>query len=443
MATRQNTNRVRFTKGRVEGFECPARQSEAFLWDTESAGLGLRVRAGGSKQYVFQGRLHGRTLRLTIGKPAAWDIDEARTEARRLRVLVDNGVDPRDEKAEREQAAEAARQEKERGVVTLGDAWDAYVKVRRADWSEHHAADHDKAMQAPGQPRKRSHKVTGAGALWPLRDERLADLTADRLAEWLNLEKAKRPTVAARAYRLLRACLTWAEGRPEYRGLVAADAVTNTEVRRAVPKPRARGDVLQREQLAPWFDAVRMMGNSVVSAYLQALLLTGARREEMGRLRWEDVDFQWRSLTIRDKVEGERVIPLTPYMAHLLAALPRRNEWIFSSPTAKAGRLMDGNHSHTRVLAAAGLPHLTLHDLRRSFGTLSEWVECPVGVVAQIQGHKPTALAEKHYRRRPLDLLRLWHTKIEAWILDQAGIDQPAEDEQPASLRVVDGRAPA
>jgi hypothetical protein len=51
-------------------------------------------------------------------------------------------------------------------------------------------------------------------------------------------------------------------------------------------------------------------------------------------------------------------------------------------------------------------------------------------------GHKPSAIAEKHYRRRPLDLLRMWHTKIEAWILNEAGIEQPAEDLAPC-LRVV------
>jgi integrase len=73
----------------------------------------------------------------------------------------------------------------------------------------------------------------------------------------------------------------------------------------------------------------------------------------------------------------------------------------------------------------AGLPPVSLHGLRRSFGSLSEWVECPVGIVAQIQGHKPSATAEKHYRVRPLDLLRLWHTKIEKQILDFAGIEQP------------------
>jgi len=43
-------------------------------------------------------------------------------------------------------------------------------------------------------------------------------------------------------------------------------------------------------------------------------------------------------------------------------------------------------------------------------------------------GHKPSATDEKHYRVRPLDLLRSWHARIEAWILEQAGIEQPKED---------------
>jgi integrase len=133
---------------------------------------------------------------------------------------------------------------------------------------------------------------------------------------------------------------------------------------------------------------------------------------------------------------------LPPYLASLLAALPRRKDekgkvvpWVFSSPTAASGRIQEPRIAHQRALKAAGLPHLSLHGLRRSFGTLAEWVEAPVGVVAQIQGHKPSAIAEKHYRRRPLDLLRLWHTRIEAWILEQAGIAQPEEAAE--GLRLV------
>lgn len=82
----------------------------------------------------------------------------------------------------------------------------------------------------------------------------------------------------------------------------------------------------------------------------------------------------------------------------------------------------------------ANLPKLTLHGLRRSFATLSEWIETPRGIAAQIQGHAPQGVREQNYIRRPLDLLRVWHTKIEAWILEQASIDQKSSA---ATLRVV------
>lgn len=162
---------------------------------------------------------------------------------------------------------------------------------------------------------------------------------------------------------------------------------------------------------------MRQIGNPVISAYLQGLLLTGARREELAALRWRDVDFRWRKMSE------------IPPNRRQLASLTEKgkswspSEWVFTSNRSEDGKLAEPRKAHNGALEAADLPHLTLHGLRRSFGTLSEWVEVPVGVVAQIQGHKPSALAEKHYRRRPLDLLRMWHDKIESWMLLQAGLD--------------------
>jgi integrase len=145
-------------------------------------------------------------------------------------------------------------------------------------------------------------------------------------------------------------------------------------------------------------------------------------------------------LTIRDKVEGERVIPLTSYVHSLLAALPRRGPWVFSSSVVmpnQAPKPMSKPHKpHERACAVAGIESLTLHGLRRSFGTLSEWLEIPAGVVAQIQGHKPSATAEKHYRVRPLDLLRVHHERIEAWMLEQDAVAFVA-DVAPGKLRAV------
>ena len=187
-----------------------------------------------------------------------------------------------------------------------------------------------------------------------------------------------------------------------------------------------------REQLPAWFSAVIKLGNPVISAALQVMLLTGARPGEVLAIKWEDIDPKWRGLHIRDKVEGEREIPLTPYISHLITPLPRRSKYVFSGASGKP--ISSPNHPLSRACVVAGIDGLTLHGLRRSFKSLTEWLDIPAGVVAQLMGHKPSATAEKHYTVRPLDLLRLHHEKIENWILEQAGIafvpDAPA-------LRVV------
>lgn len=84
------------------------------------------------------------------------------------------------------------------------------------------------------------------------------------------------------------------------------------------------------------------------------------------------------------------------------------------------------------------MPGLTLHGLRRSFASLTEWLEIPAGVVGQIMGHKTSATAEKHYKVRSLDLLRQHHEKIEGWMLKTAGIQfVPKAEEKPALQLVV------
>ena len=73
-------------------------------------------------------------------------------------------------------------------------------------------------------------------------------------------------------------------------------------------------------------------------------------------LRWSDLNFQWRLISIKDKVEGERVIGLMPYVAKLLLALPQRTEWVFSSATSKSGALVDPGDVHDAACKAAGCP---------------------------------------------------------------------------------------
>ncbi len=433
--------RERLTPDRIRRFSCPADAKQSFLWDTEAPRLAVRATTG-AKSFIFEAKLNRQTIRVTIGDVRAWNLDDARTEARRLQTLTDQGIDPRQEKADKLAAIVAKQAESARQEVTVGDAWAAYVLARSHKWGESSQRDHAQAIKPGGERITRGRKAgqgeyTLPGMVHPLLPVRLLDLTPARITTWMQDNNARGATQAAKIFRLVRAFLGWCAERPEYAGLVHADACRTSEVRDQVQAVKTKGDSLRREQLSLWFEHVRKLPNPVQAAYLQALLLTGARREELAGLKWADVDFQWKSLHIADKVEDEgRIIPLTPFVASLLASLPRRNEWVFSSPTSSDGRIVEVLKPLRKAMESAGLPPFSLHDLRRSFGTLAEWCEVPVGVVAQIQGHKPSALAEKHYRRRPLDLLTLWHVKIEGWILEQAGIEQPGEGLAPG-LRVV------
>ena len=296
----------------------------------------------------------------------------------------------------------------------------------------------------------------------------LPGLTTSTVEAWAAREAKDRPARVRLALRMLKAFLRWAAAEPDLAGRVDAAAASSRKTREAAGRARPKDDVLLKEQLPMWFAQVRALPNPIVAAYLQVLLLTGARREELLRLRWDDVNWRCKGLRLADKVDAAgREVPLTPYAAALLAGLPRANDWVFASSrvlsldplharrraryherqgteppdgelvqASGSGRLSDPDIAHRRACAAAGIDGLTLHGLRRSFASLTEWLEVPVGVVAQIQGHKPSATAEKHYKRRPLDLLRVHHERIERWMLEQAGVvfdyDAVSETRRPA-----------
>lgn len=438
------SDRVNLTAGTIERLTCPTGKQQAFLRDSEAPGLRVRVTAAGAKSFVYEAKLNRQTIRRTIGDVKLWSIEQARTEASRLAVVLDCGQDPR--ALERQQLAAQAAEKVRAAVqaVTVEEAWTVYIRERSPHWGALHRKDHERLARAGGASSLRGTRgrgVTIAGPLHPLMALRLQDLTVPTIEAWASKEAKTRPTPARLSWRLLRAFLTWCAEHPDYSAVVPGQNPAKTRrTREALGKARVKQDALLREQLPAWFAAVRNISNVTISAYLQTLLLTGARPGEVLAMRWEDINTQWRGLTIRDKVEGERVIPLTPYVWHLLGTLPRHSEWVFSSSLRKSDKppqpIAKPHRAHTTACNVAGIERLTFHGLRRSFKSLTEWLEIPTGVIAQIQGHKPSATAEKHYTVRPLDLLRKHHEHIESWILEQATVQFDAKI-QPNKRRVA------
>ncbi|MCW5668665.1 MAG: integrase family protein [Hydrogenophaga sp.] len=438
---KQQKSRVRLTVGRVADFACPAGKSQAFLWDTETPTLALRVTPTGRKTYVFEARLVGATIRINVGTAADWPIEKARGEAKRLKMLVDTGIDPRE--LERQQVADRAAKVAASAAeaITVGEVWPLYLangKPKRRDaWKPRYRADLE-AMAAPGGvEKKRGEGRTRPGPLFPLLALPLAGVNEDSLKSWFDCEATKGKHQAARALMMFRGFLRWCSSQPAYRKLTDRDAGRAAAIVESLPSNTRRTDALEAAQIPGWWAGVEQLNNRTASVYLRALLLTGARREELAALTWANVDFLWRKLTLADKVDDTRTIPLTPYMAQLLATMPRSSEYVFVS-TGKVGRIADARASHALALKSASIDGLTIHGLRRSFSLLGEAAGAPAGAIAQVMGHKPSATAEG-YRPRSTDALRPFHEQIEAYILALAGVKFEREAE-PGKLHVVNSR---
>lgn len=291
--------------------------------------LACRVTKG-TKAFIFQSVFLGKTLRMTIGKISDWKIDDARSEARRLQTLIDTGIDPRIAKAEKIAAVESQQAESRRGKVMFSAPWEEYLKELKTGisaktkrpYSPRYLADHIRLSDRGGNVRKVGGGLTIAAPLAFFLDLPLSEISPVLITEWLTRERQTRPTVTANAYRILRTFLKWVNDHKLYQGIILSDITQDRNVRKMVPVSASKADdCLQKEQLEGWFAEVKRLSNPVISTYLQVLLLTGARREEIASLSWSDIDFKWSSMRIKDKVEGERTIPLTPYVSSILCEL--------------------------------------------------------------------------------------------------------------------------
>lgn len=307
---------VNLTAGTIERLTCPSGKAQAFLRDTEAPSLRVRVMASGVKSYVFGSKLNRQNIRSTIGNVSDWTIDAARVEARRLTVLIDKCIDPRalareeaaakvseEERVTAEQAAQNAKAIAD--AVTFGQAWAHCCAERARHWSERNQDDH-RAMTMPGgeERKRRPGVLTKPGPLAHFVQTRLVDVTAEAIELWARPEAVDRAARVRLALRQRKAFLRWAADERDYRGRVDPAAASAKKTREAAGKAKAKRDVLERGQLQAWFGAVRAIQNPVAAAYLQTLLLTGARMNEVQALRWDDISWKWRSNTLGDKVDA-------------------------------------------------------------------------------------------------------------------------------------------
>ena len=359
--------------------------------------------------FYFEGKLDGRTLRYKIGNysligNSAYSIEGARKMAVEATLSIDKGIDPRADKLANFKKNEVERQVKVAGNVVLSEVWDAYLQSRQ----------HDIRPLSPLTVRDYRKHINRAFLDWSNRPIR--EINRELVSKFYpSLVSKIGAAQANQAIRSLSAVLNWTIESRLYPKALAENPVAALKNKMHRVKPRENS--LEKNQLKSWWAACEKIENETAKTYLKILLLTGARREELLSLTWQDVDLRWETCTFRDTKNGDdRTIPLSKYAASTIRSLPQINKFVFASGTSFSGAFREPAKFVARIAEETGL-HISSHDLRRSFATLSEWAELPDGAIKQIIGHKPNGVTEAHYKRRPLDLLRSMLQRYEDFVL--------------------------
>ena len=398
---------------------CQGAEGKRVFYSDGANGLILSVDRRSEKvkyAFYFEGKLKGQSFRFKIGNyslgsNSAYTINEARARAVEATHLVDRGIDPRAEKKEKLKLISEQRILARASEITLSEIWYAYLGARAKDIRPLSAItirDYNKHIEK-------------SFAHWANMPARAID-KCSVLSQYAIFVESIGAAQAIQAMRSLSAVINWAIQSESYGAIFVVNPVT--ALKRKTHKIKPRENCLEKSQLRSWWLACEKVENQIAKTYLKMLLLTGARREEMLSLRWEDVDFKWSKFTIQESKNGDkRVIPLTSMSTKLLHDLPRQNEWVFSSSQSKSGRFREPAKFIKEIYERTDL-YISSHDLRRSFATLSEWAEMPDGAVKQLMGHRPANVTEAHYKRRPLDLLCSLLQKYENFIMNEIGFDK-------------------
>jgi integrase len=325
----------------IAGLALKPGQKEAFIWDTELPGFGLRLQ-GQRRTYVAQYFTAGRTRRVTLGAAELLTPTQARKGARKLLARVALGEDPQDERAARRVKAER----------TFRKVVDVYLDAKKREL------------------RPASYKVTKlylTGPYFrPLHAMGIGEITHPDIAARLSaITRRHSVSTAGAARRAISALFRWAMEE----GWCASNPVIGTR-RPEDPKPRKR--VLSDGELAAVWNACD--GDDDFSRIARLLILLGKRPQEIGGMRGHEFDLRagtWELPEERSKNGRAHLIDLPPAALKIIRkAFPfGKRDHLFGARASRGYTAWDyGRQALDRRLNGAVQPW-QLRDLRRTGAT--------------------------------------------------------------------------
>ena len=320
---------------------------KGYLWDTHVTGFGARRQANGVFYYVRY-RHNGTQVVRSLGRHGPLTPDAARAKAKQLLGLVAGGTDPF-------------------ALALSGEGFpvavERYLERKRSSLRLSSFLD--------------AQRYLGNYSA-PLHSLRLSQIDRRKVAALLGeIETNTGPVSRNRARSALSAFFGWCVQE----GLLDANPVTGTG---KAAEGGSRERVLTREELkALW----RSLGDDRFSDVVRLLLLTGQRRNEIGKLQWGEIDLTRKLLILpasRVKNGRQHEVPLAAQAVAILERQQRRNssDYLFG----RRG-FNDWGEAKAKLDQRTGIAGWYLHDLRRSAATYMAELKVQPHIVEAVLNH--------------------------------------------------------
>jgi len=182
---------------------------------------------------------------------------------------------------------------------------------------------------------------------------------------------------------------------------------------------KIRKNYIKKDQLKLWHNSL-MKCESKSRDYLLFLLFTGLRRQEAAKLRWENVDFHSKTISIIQTKNGDmHELPLNNYLYSFLFNKDKEGDNPYVFPGArKTGHIQDAKKAIIKIKEETGIKFM-IHDLRRTFATIADSLDISSYAIKKLLNHRQNGDVTAGYIGIDIERLRDAMEKIGGFIVEQ------------------------
>lgn len=409
--------RFHFTAEKLKNLPVPGKP--VYYFDDDPKQLAVRIQPTGSAMFVLVKRSNGATYRKTLGKVGELALDAAR---KRASHLISKNAEWKS--ADYEGAAPLAKP-LDVEQVTFGQAFEMHVIHARA-----RMANKGKNPDVT----ERNLRYVYNGYLSHLANTPIENLSGERMVSLHAKIAESGPYSANRAIEVCRAVFSL---------MIRKNLLVSDPTKSVVMYPEHKRKVfLQPDELNRLEKVLDAEPNTDVVDFVRLLLKTGVRKSSLYTARWDDINFPLAQWNIPETKNGEALtVELIPSAVATLEVRKERreNEWVFPSKESESGHVEDYKNQWERIRKAAGIPHVNLHDLRRTCASYQVISGQSLPIVGASLGHKSVKSTEvyAHLHQDAVRRSLLAGEEMQKQMMAEAAKKEKAEERRKAQKLAV------